>query len=693
MLTDEIVDHRFWKAAHERGVVVLAGAGVSADPPAALPGWLALNDAIAGSLAEKVGGDIDRRAWTTSVADRIATRRRDGTFPPEYQAQILEEVCGMTYFEALTTLDVTQYNQAHDGIAALAQSGALRAVITTNFDRLIELALEDRGVLHESYYDDTGFSLAASSLVQGERSALPVIHLHGSVVDAGSLVDTLKQRKLGRSKLLTDVVDSLDGAYWLYLGFSGADLLGDPDYLGLRKAAERATGGTFVRYPGSNPDPPPLNAGAQCLINAFVEPAAVPIAHVGDILTAMADRLAVPTPRASFATGTGGGDVVRRLTCWADSLDASSAAVCLAALLEANRESERAVRLLDHLVRKEPFLRGDPGFPLAAINYGRLGQAWGRFVNVLDLNGAQANAAVESLQSLLRLMETPLANRAATWTACAMLWNGLGAAATSSARDLLAALTGDDSTRRPEDLVDGWLAAAQIAFITFDQHLLVGSIASAVTARERAKTSGDVVRTARVDAFRLLLGSVVRDGNDMNDLLGQHADVLAEARRVGDQLTLGFRQLAVGRWLVGPGRNWAARPADARDVADRALSALTDAGKTLRSLNLDPWTVIVDIQTLKALADRCAAEEDPQRQRSLIDEILKNSDSLLGSGAIDRFPILEPQIYEVAGQIARQTGAREAAEYFERAVTSAERTGQPNRTAMARRDLETSSNP
>lgn len=687
MFNLDAVDDGFWVAARHRQVVILAGAGVSSNPPSALPGWLALNDAIAGVLADRVGSAVGKTAWTTSVADLLATRRRTGAFPPEYQAQILEEVCGLTYFDALTTLDVTQYNQAHDGIAALAQAGALRAIVTTNFDRLIERALDNRGIPYVSVYDDSGFSSTASALARREDRALPVIHVHGSVVDASSLVDTLKQRKLGRSRLLTDLMEALGEAYWLYLGFSGADLLGDPEYLGLRAAARRAIGGTFVRYPGSGLDPPALNAGAQSLVDAFEEPASIPIAHLGDILTTMTHQLGVPSPKASSGSGTGGEDVVIKLKDWAHTLDTPAAAVCLAGLLEANSQPELAVRLLDHIVRKEEHLRESPSFPLAAINYGRLGQAWGRFVHVPDLNGAQSNASVESLQSLLRLAGTPYEYQASIWASCAMLWNGDGATAISSARALVAALVSKDSTEKPEDLVDSWLAAAQIAFITLDAGLFEGCITNVGIARKCAGLSGDVVRAARVGAIELLLHSVTTNGVDVEELAQQRSEELAEARRVGDRLTLGFRQLAFGRWLTGAGRRSAILPDNAVEIANKALRELGDARETLRSLNLDPWVCVADLQAVKALGDLCAADQNPEHRDALVDETQILINGILNSGAADRFRILEPQIWEVAGQIGRQFGAAGAADFFRRAVMTAERTGQLNRAVLASRDL------
>ncbi len=74
---------------------------------------------------------------------------------------------------------IKQPTTAHRAIAALAENRLIRVVVTTNFDRLIETALEDAGV--------TPTVLSTRDQVQG---ALPLIHtrccvvkLHGDYLD------------------------------------------------------------------------------------------------------------------------------------------------------------------------------------------------------------------------------------------------------------------------------------------------------------------------------------------------------------------------------------------------------------------------------------------------------------------------------------------------------------------------------
>lgn len=106
------------------------------------------------------------------------------------------------YFQVLQSLDIDIINDGHDGIAALATAGKLKAVVTTNFDRLIEIALGKHGVLCEVVYDDAGFTEMGKRLRTRKDGPLPVIKIHGCVSDHKSMIDTLKQRRLSRSNAL-----------------------------------------------------------------------------------------------------------------------------------------------------------------------------------------------------------------------------------------------------------------------------------------------------------------------------------------------------------------------------------------------------------------------------------------------------------------------------------------------------------
>src|SRR5579872_6398063 len=252
-------------AARNGSLVVFAGAGLSAGPPASLPGWKPLNAAIFRALRLRLETGLGRKDWLALIESDLDADRRADRFPPDYQAQVIEEMCGDRYFRALQALDVHATNPAHEAIAALAAAGAIRAVVTTNFDRLIERAFDRRGVAYEAAFDTQRFIRLRDRLNAAGAGPIPLIKIHGCVSDHLSMIDTLKQRRKGRSRAIEECLGYLYPDYWLYLGFSAADIETDRDYLGLVSGARRSSGATYVAYPGH----PELGAGAQLLMESY----------------------------------------------------------------------------------------------------------------------------------------------------------------------------------------------------------------------------------------------------------------------------------------------------------------------------------------------------------------------------------------------------------------------------------------
>lgn len=116
--------------ARQGGIFVLAGADLSSAPPSAVPDLRQLNEMIVGALCDRLEADPRRpeRAPSGSVLRTLIEGRRETQrFPPDYQAQVLEEACGARYFQALQCLRaVTAPSAAHRRIAWLAKHGILR---------------------------------------------------------------------------------------------------------------------------------------------------------------------------------------------------------------------------------------------------------------------------------------------------------------------------------------------------------------------------------------------------------------------------------------------------------------------------------------------------------------------------------------------------------------------------------------
>ncbi len=355
--------------ARAHGVVVVAGAGLSMGPPSSLPGWTAINDAFLENLAlclgmhtgGEVGGDVLG----------LVLERRDtaAAAQPDLQAQLAEESLGEHYFAVFEPLDIETWNDGHAAIATLAATGLLRAVVTTNFDRLIELALHAAGVSAEVYCAPEDFERLAALEHGSAPARIPVIKVHGSVGRATTMVDTLRQRVLGRPKALESALVQLfrDHAV-LVVGFSGADLAYDPQYLGLREGAAGSPSFTVVNRAGDEPTGALADLVASAGAHARIVDGTLPECLIA-AGTALGESGSLVVPEwdsemefPGLRSATLASDV--RQT-WGALLSPVRAAVVLALIAEAAGSSDAAYRLL---VRSMPYhlkanLHDDPAMP------------------------------------------------------------------------------------------------------------------------------------------------------------------------------------------------------------------------------------------------------------------------------------------------------------------------------------------
>jgi tetratricopeptide (TPR) repeat protein len=356
--------------ATEHGLVVVAGAGLSMGPPSSLPNWTAINNAflenLALRLAAHTGGEVGY-----DVAEFVLDRRETADVAqPDLQAQLAEESIGEQYFALFKPLDIVTWNDGHAAIAALASTGLLRAVVTTNFDRLIELAFEAAGTHARVYCAPEDFEWLSNDLVDGPAPvAIPVIKVHGSVDRAATMVDTLRQRVVGRPKALEAALARLFCKHAvLVVGFSGADLAYDPHYLGLRQGAAGSPSFTVVNRKGDQPKAAladlVASAGAQARIVDGTLPeclikASRALGQAGSLVRPAFDvEMEFPGMRAASLPSQ-----VRE--AWAQSISPVRAAVVLAAIAQAAGSDDAAFRLL---MRTMPHhlkanLQGDPALP------------------------------------------------------------------------------------------------------------------------------------------------------------------------------------------------------------------------------------------------------------------------------------------------------------------------------------------
>ena len=250
---------------HVGRVVPFVGAGASYPPPSNLPTWNGFNSLLIECLCERLDEYCGGRQPTGEILSRLNARRDEARFfSPDFQAQLMEEEVGPAYFSVLQSLDTAAFGPSHAHLAQLVSEGRVAAIITTNFDRLIEFALDARAQPYRVFHNEASFKAFALS---GDCAggSLPIIKIHGSVEDPASLVDTLRQRVVGRPPALQTILDRLLREHvWLFLGFSGADLSYNHNYLNILDSAPEARGFCFVAR-----DADTIEEGVQRLADAY----------------------------------------------------------------------------------------------------------------------------------------------------------------------------------------------------------------------------------------------------------------------------------------------------------------------------------------------------------------------------------------------------------------------------------------
>jgi len=511
--------------ARRKGLVIMAGAGVSMDEPASMPGWYEVNDMIVDALCERVTTDLDRTGWFDEIRENVRFRRDEAhIFPPEYQAQIIEEQCGETYFQALQSLDSPQRNFCHEAIAALAEAGLLRAIVTTNFDRLIELSLTERGIHFRTYIDESQFRDFAASIKNGSRF-LPIIKLHGSVEEARSLIDTLKQRLRGRERALVSALKNLlKGYHWIYAGFSADDLSYDPNYLGIADAAAASPGCTFLRYPGSK-----LTKGARHLKKCYGDSGLFLQCTLRKYFSSLLKKLYIEQPPEPGVVEPNPKQKVReRIAAWAKGLNTFEAMNITSSLFETAGEEHTAFQML-HKTWGSWMRTGSPeGIHYAQyqFNYARLCLASGELTYE------------ETPQNFLRPIATH--NFPEAYAPMALFWFWRGDI------ELYASYIDcafKETKHNPEWHADALMIHGRVSDLYYQ---IEAGLAASLQAAEMMQKAGDHPRFARA---RALSCHLFGRGGEYKSALGHFNEGEAIARRLGDETALA--ELYYGRGVAG----------------------------------------------------------------------------------------------------------------------------------------------
>lgn len=242
----------FEDAAKVGKVVVVAGAGISKDSPANLPSWWDYNIILLeciGKMGSKALGSNQNLLNMETVKREISVTNVSEFF--------VDRIAGEHYYPLLSMLDGAQPNMHHFMLAQLFDLGIIHAIVTTNFDTLIEKAFEQKKVSFSVY------NLPMDYYQKKDGNCCAIYKIHGSANNPEFAIDTIHQKLKGLSAEKKYILQKLFAEnHILFVGFSGEDFLFGTDYIPVHANEINNFGITWIAYPGSV-----FNINTQKLIN------------------------------------------------------------------------------------------------------------------------------------------------------------------------------------------------------------------------------------------------------------------------------------------------------------------------------------------------------------------------------------------------------------------------------------------
>ena len=239
---DATLPEALLRAVQERRLVVLAGSGISVLAPSYLPDWRGFNEALLDGVKDLA---LSLPGLNKDAESAIGSLSLD-RFPVEaFSDAVVDAYAGEEYFPVLKILDSEQPNANHYALAELARRGIIRAVVTTNFDTLLEQAFAGLPF-------DTCISAEDYARVPHDSERPVIYKIHGSATSTTTLIDTVSQKLGGLGLHVRERLATLFGeGHTLVLGFSGGDLKFDEDYLALSAIPSQSAAVTWVSRPGT----------------------------------------------------------------------------------------------------------------------------------------------------------------------------------------------------------------------------------------------------------------------------------------------------------------------------------------------------------------------------------------------------------------------------------------------------------
>lgn len=242
--------------------VVLCGSGISAVPPSSVPTWYGLNAAALDGLRCLA---LEQVLTAPANHEAVLSLHTDDIPIVTFSQVLSDAFAGRGWLDILTVLDGDVTNAVHRALATLVNDHRCHAIITTNFDTLIERACREVGFELPVVLPTHSYAAFAPDASDADLSQPALYKIHGTVSSPDSMVDLLLDKRRGLGPSTHSLIASVcRDRHLVVLGFSGADFAMDPDYLGLLSNAALPARVTWIVRPSSD-----LNSGARAFLNAL----------------------------------------------------------------------------------------------------------------------------------------------------------------------------------------------------------------------------------------------------------------------------------------------------------------------------------------------------------------------------------------------------------------------------------------
>jgi hypothetical protein len=208
-----------------KDIWLVVGAGISRAAPSHIPLWSEMKNSTIASILN-VLVDINARQWhNTPDVFQFEQTSADLQLALRLPEIVMECLCNSYLEPAVKTKlraiiapsgGTSQPNQCHHLIAKLVSSGKVKGIITSNFDQLLEQALESAKISHQVILPSTTISTP---------TPLPIYKVHGTINSSEKLAFLSRTYLRGLPEpIVEQLLQSVRRSLIIICGYSGNDV-------------------------------------------------------------------------------------------------------------------------------------------------------------------------------------------------------------------------------------------------------------------------------------------------------------------------------------------------------------------------------------------------------------------------------------------------------------------------------------